>query len=53
MAVEPGGLAGQLLVEFDDLGGLGLNDGDEGDDHGHEEDGQLRVLHDEWMWLFV
>jgi len=42
----PGGLARHLLAEFDHLGGRrSLDDGDNGDDRGHDKNGQLSELH--------
>jgi len=48
VTLEPGGLAGRLLAELDDLSGLrllSLDDGEDGDDHRHDENGQLSELH--------
>ena len=41
MTVEPGRLARQLLAEADSLGGLGLDDREQGDDKGHQKDCEL------------
>jgi len=51
VAVEPGGLALELSAEANGLAGAaglplaGFDSGDEGDDQGHEEDGELSELH--------
>lgn len=52
MSVEPGAETLDLLAEANGVSGAvlafvvaSLNDGDNGDDHDHEEDGKLRELH--------
>ena len=48
MAIEPCRYTGSILVEPDSLGSTSLGDGDECEDKGQEEDGQLSELHDDY-----
>jgi hypothetical protein len=56
VAVEPGGNAGHLLAKSDDLFAAttaallaGIGEGDKGQDYGHDENGELSDLHDDFV----